>query len=107
MTTDFNKEYIDKLLKNTFIYKIRQIEKEYHLTAIKQYVNQKNDDKSDKETCMICLDKTDIEPIVFKCKYCSCYIHQNCLTNYIKTYTVTECMQCKQMNSYAFNNCDF
>jgi hypothetical protein len=100
--TTFSKEFIDGLIEDNF-FDIMYIEVHFDMKRIENV----EDSGDEKERCMLCLDDVDTELIAYKCNECSCHLHHSCLNNYVKSYSITNCIQCKHMHSSVFSSIDF
>ena len=100
---DFSKKLVDDLFETNF-FEVNIIEKKFDMVRV---VKKDGDANKSKYTCMICLYDINEELIAYKCIKCTCHIHHSCLNNYAKSYVMTNCIQCKHMNSSIFTNTDF
>ena len=100
--TAFSKNFIDGLIEDNF-FDVKCIEVLFDMKRVENV----EDIEEEKERCMLCLDDIDTELIAYKCDNCSCHLHHSCLNNYAKSYSITNCIQCKHMHSSVFNNMDF
>lgn len=93
----FSISYVDKLIEDNF----------FNVTIIEKNFDVKRVNTTSEEICLLCLENVNQEIIVYKCIQCSCHLHHSCLNNYAKSYTFTNCIQCRHMHSFVFNNMNF
>ena len=94
---DFAKNYVNDLIE-TNLFSVSIIEQKFDVKR----VNNNSDD-----ICLLCLENTNQEIIIYKCIKCSCHLHHSCLNNYAKSYSFNNCIQCKHLHKSVFNNIDF